>query len=100
MSTLTTNAATEIVDATARLLTEHYVFPDVAEQLAVLLRRRLAEGAYDVASAAELGALVTADLQSAHGDPHLRLLCHSDATWLLHLDPAAAVPTALALHGG
>ncbi|MGW3288013.1 hypothetical protein ACWDR3_25615 [Streptomyces sp. NPDC001002] len=103
MSTLTTNAAPaltpvadvpEIVDATARLLTEHYALPDVAEQLAALLRRRLAEGAYDVTNAAELGALVTADLRSVNGDPHLRLVCHSDATWLLHLDLTAAVPTA------
>ncbi|MFF4259516.1 S41 family peptidase [Streptomyces sp. NPDC001663] len=65
-----------VVDETARLLTEHYVFPDVAEQLAALLRRRLAEGAYDVESAEELGGLVTADLQSVNGDLHLRLKYH------------------------
>ncbi|MEU6259270.1 S41 family peptidase [Streptomyces sp. NPDC047043] len=67
-----------VVDETARLLTEHYVFPDVAEQLAALLRRRLAEGAYDVESAEELGGLVTADLQSVNGDLHLRLKYHPD----------------------
>ena len=67
-----------VVDETARLLTEHYVFPEVAEQLAVLLRRRLAEGAYDVESAEELGGLVTADLQSVNGDLHLRLKYHPD----------------------
>ncbi|WP_344406282.1 S41 family peptidase [Streptomyces longisporus] len=65
-----------LVDETARLLTEHYVFPEAAEQLALLLRRRLAEGAYDVESAEELSELVTADLQSVNGDPHLRLLYH------------------------
>ncbi|GAA3801528.1 S41 family peptidase [Streptomyces coacervatus] len=67
-----------VVDETARLLTEHYVFPDVAEQLAALLRRRLAEGAYDVESAEELGGLVTADLQSVNGDLHLRLKYHPE----------------------
>jgi hypothetical protein len=67
-----------VVDETARLLTEHYVFPEVAEQLAVLLRRRLAEGAYDVESAEELGGLVTADLQSVNGDLHLRLKYHPE----------------------
>ncbi|MCD9878880.1 S41 family peptidase [Streptomyces guryensis] len=67
-----------VVDETARLLTEHYVFPEAAEQLAVLLRRRLAEGAYDVGSAEELGDLVTADLQSVNGDPHLRLKYHPE----------------------
>ncbi|WP_406443439.1 S41 family peptidase [Streptomyces sp. NBC_01613] len=67
-----------VVDETARLLTEHYVFPDVAEQLAALLRRRLAEGAYDVASAEDLGGLVTADLQSVNTDLHLRLKYHPE----------------------
>ncbi|MEU7106405.1 hypothetical protein ABZ951_15300 [Streptomyces sp. NPDC046215] len=57
----------------ARLLTGHYVFPEIAEQLAGLLRRRLAEGAYDVDGAEELARLVTADLQPVNGDRHLRL---------------------------
>ena len=95
MTTLTTNTASApapdthpapapvtdapgIVDETARLLTEHYVFPDVAEKVAALLRRRLAEGAYDVANAAELGDLVTADLRSVNGDPHLSLKYHPE----------------------
>jgi hypothetical protein len=67
-----------VVDETARLLAEHYVFPEVAEQLSALLRRRLAEGAYQVESAEELGGLVTADLQSVNGDLHLRLKYHPD----------------------
>jgi hypothetical protein len=67
-----------VVDETARLITEHYVFPEIAEQLTALLRRRLAEGAYGVASAEELGDLVTADLQSLNGDPHLRLKYHPE----------------------
>ncbi|GAA3225013.1 S41 family peptidase [Actinocorallia longicatena] len=67
-----------VIDATTRLLTEHYVFPEVAERLAALLRRRLAEGAYDVADAAELARLVTADLQSVNDDKHLRLKHHTD----------------------
>lgn len=66
-----------VVDETARLVTEHYVFPETAEQLAELLRRRLAEGAYDVDSAEELAGLVTADLQSLNGDRHLRLKHHA-----------------------
>lgn len=57
-----------LVDETVRLLTGHDAFPDVADRLAVLLRRRLAEGAYDVESAEELGRLVTADVRSLCGD--------------------------------
>ncbi|MEV4805865.1 S41 family peptidase [Nonomuraea sp. NPDC049421] len=78
MTTLTNLQPASIIDETAGLLTEHYVFPEVAGQLADLLRRRLAEGAYDVGSAAELAALVTADLQSVNGDKHLRLKHHAD----------------------
>jgi hypothetical protein len=60
-----------------QLLTEHYVFPEIAEQLASLLRRRLAEGAYDVGGAEELARLITADLQSVNDDRHLRLKYHA-----------------------
>ncbi|AYG79258.1 hypothetical protein DWB77_01370 [Streptomyces hundungensis] len=78
MTTLTKLEPAPVIDETARLLTEHYVFPEVAEQLAGLLRRRLAEGAYDVEAAEELAGLVTADLQSVNGDRHLRLKHHVD----------------------
>ncbi|MEU8778112.1 S41 family peptidase [Streptomyces sp. NPDC048606] len=77
MTTPTKLSTTPVVDETVRLLTEHYVFPETAEQLAGLLRERLAEGAYDVDDAAELARLVTADLQSVNGDRHLRLKHHA-----------------------
>ncbi|MER5207616.1 S41 family peptidase [Streptomyces sp. NPDC002825] len=76
MTTPTKLLAAPVVDETARLLTEHYVFPEIAEQLADLLRRRLDEGAYDVDDAEGLARLVTADLQSVNGDRHLRLKHH------------------------
>ncbi|MGW7073029.1 hypothetical protein ACWGII_32685 [Streptomyces sp. NPDC054855] len=66
-----------VINETTRLLAEHYVFPEIAEQLAGLLQRRLAEGAYDSDSAEELARLVTADLQSINGDRHLRLKHHA-----------------------
>ncbi|WP_371614035.1 S41 family peptidase [Streptomyces sp. NBC_00454] len=78
MTTSTNLQPAPVIDETARLLTEHYVFPEIAEQLADLLQRRLAEGAYDVDGAEELARLVTADLQSANGDRHLRLKHHAD----------------------
>ncbi|MEU3062639.1 S41 family peptidase [Streptomyces subrutilus] len=77
MTTPTKLAAAPVIDETARLLTEHYVFPGIAEQLSALLRRRLTEGAYDVDGAEELARLVTADLQSVNGDRHLRLKHHA-----------------------
>ncbi|MGW2818579.1 S41 family peptidase [Streptomyces sp. NPDC001415] len=78
MTTLTKLQPAPVIDETARLVTEHYVFPETAEQLAGLLRRRLAEGAYDVDDAEELAGLVTADLQSVNGDRHLRLKHHAE----------------------
>jgi hypothetical protein len=78
VTTLTNLQPAPVINETARLLTEHYVFPETAEQLADLLRRRLAEGAYDAGTAEELARLVTADLQSVNGDKHLRLKHHAD----------------------
>ncbi|MEV2193809.1 S41 family peptidase [Streptomyces phaeochromogenes] len=78
MTTLTKLQPAPVIDETARLLTEHYVFPEIAEQLAALLRRRLTEGAYDVDDAEALAGLVTVDLQSVNGDRHLRLKHHAD----------------------
>lgn len=78
MTTLTKFQPAPVIDETVRLLTAHYVFPETAEQLAGLLQRRLAEGAYDVDGAEELARLVTADLQSVNGDRHLRLKHHAE----------------------
>ncbi|MFD7165387.1 S41 family peptidase [Streptomyces violascens] len=78
MTTPTKLSPAPVIDETARLLTEHYVFPEIAEQLAGLLQRRLTEGAYDVDDAEELARLVTTDLQSVNGDRHLRLKHHAD----------------------
>ncbi|MEU6248878.1 S41 family peptidase [Glycomyces sp. NPDC047010] len=55
------------------LLLEHYVFPDTAAELAKTLAAADAAGRYDGAGQARLAELVTADLQSANGDLHLRL---------------------------
>lgn len=57
MTTLTHLSPAPVIDETVRLLTEHYVFPEVAAELGSLLRRRFAEGSYDVDSAEELGRL-------------------------------------------
>ncbi|WP_460438293.1 S41 family peptidase [Amycolatopsis stemonae] len=66
------------VDEVIRRLEAHYVFPDVAEKLAEVLRRRLGEGAYAEVDDAGFATLVTADLQSVNGDKHLRLRHHVD----------------------
>ncbi len=66
------------VNEVIRRLEAHYVFPDVAAKLADALRHRLDDGAYADVDDAEFATLVTADLQSVNGDPHLRLRHHAD----------------------
>ena len=78
MTTTTQHTLDTALDETLGLLVEHYVFPDVAEQIAAVLRQRRADGAYTVGSAEELARLVTEDLQSVNGDRHLRLLFHAE----------------------
>lgn len=68
-----------IVTDTAKLIAEHYVFPEVAEQLAALLLANLGTGRYAAAGTAEqLAVLVTEDLRSVNGDQHLRLKFHAE----------------------
>ncbi|WBB70810.1 S41 family peptidase [Micromonospora sp. WMMD812] len=70
---------TEVVERTATLVDEHYVFPDVAARLASLLTDHLAAGHYAAAEDPRaLGELVTADLQSVNNDLHLRLKHHDE----------------------
>jgi hypothetical protein len=78
MTTLTELRPAPVIDEVARLLTEHYVFPEIAVRLAGLLQRRLAEGAYDVDGEEDLSRVVTADLQSVNDDKHLRLRHHAE----------------------
>ena len=71
--------ARSIAAHVGRLVAEHYVFPDIATDLADLLQERTANGRYDGAGdPAALAVLVTDDLQSANGDKHLRLLHSAD----------------------
>ncbi|WP_042377377.1 S41 family peptidase [Streptacidiphilus melanogenes] len=66
-----------VIESIAELVCENYVFPDVARQLASLLRCRSAEEAYRTESAEELAEAVTADLRSVNGDLHLALKHHA-----------------------
>ncbi|MFI6156889.1 S41 family peptidase [Kitasatospora sp. NPDC051170] len=84
-STTSTTSATStaldsgaVVESIADLVRENYVFPDIARDLADLLRRRAAEGAYRAETAEELAEAVTADLRSVNGDQHLAVHHHEE----------------------
>lgn len=69
----------ELVTESGRLVARNYVFPELAERLRRLLAERHVSGHYRRADGpASLAELVTADLQSLNGDPHLRLQHHED----------------------
>ncbi|MFI9200361.1 S41 family peptidase [Streptomyces sp. NPDC053048] len=63
-----------IVDRALDRIAAGYVFPDRVDAIDTALRTRLAAGAYDGLSGPALCETVTADLQQACPDRHLRLL--------------------------
>ncbi|TQF01667.1 S41 family peptidase [Kitasatospora acidiphila] len=69
----------QIIEAALGRLTAEYIFEDQAEQIAALVRGRLAEGAYERLAGEALCEAVTADLQRTNGDKHLRLLWSDEA---------------------
>lgn len=76
MTSLSQADVDRIVTTSADHLAAQYVFPEVGATLAELLRANLAAGRYAGAGVPALSAAVTADLQSANGDRHLRLKHH------------------------
>jgi C-terminal processing protease CtpA/Prc len=69
---------TDVVGQVRALVEEHYIFPEVAAEVSVVLAAGLAGGRYP-ADLPALAAAVTADLQSVNGDKHLRLQYHEEA---------------------
>ncbi len=67
-------ARSAVIDALLARLREHYVFPDVAEEMERAIRGRLGAGEYDDIDGADaLRERLTAQLQQVSHDKHLRL---------------------------
>lgn len=82
-----------VVDQIARLLEEHYVYPDVGVSSGAHLRARLAAGAFDGMSDPRTYAdALTSELQSVNHDKHMRVRLRPprDAS-REEADPGAAV---------
>lgn len=62
------------VDLLCRLVVEHYVFPEVATEVAAALRRGGAGSSGDALDDEQFAAVLTGTLQSVNGDKHLRLM--------------------------
>ncbi|MGH3369782.1 MAG: S41 family peptidase, partial [Nocardioidaceae bacterium] len=80
-----------VIDQTAALVREHYVFPEVGVAVADRLVAAQLDGRYDdLGDPVALAARVTADLQAGNNDSHLRLLHHVDELVDGDDDPVAA----------
>lgn len=66
--------AESVVTALAKQLEEDYVFPEIANSYAAMLRANLAAGKYaSFASAEDFATQVSADIAAVHPDGHLKL---------------------------
>lgn len=72
--------AAQTVTALAAELEKTFLYPDVSQAYAAMLRKNLAAGAYDsFADARAFADRVTGDLQAIHADGHLRLRVPGDS---------------------
>jgi len=63
-----------VVERVCELLTEYYVFPEVARECVDLLRRNLSEGAYEgISHPRRLAIALNDDMRGVSGDKHLRI---------------------------
>ena len=60
-----------VIEELATTLETHYIFPDVARQVAEHLRQRLFEGAYEGLDLNTLAGRISTDLKKVNGDGHL-----------------------------
>jgi retinol-binding protein 3 len=75
----TTTRAT-LIDSLIQKLHDHYIFPEVAQQMDAAIRAKAGSGAYDdLTTLEELCKRLTEDLQAVSHDKHLRLFCHAES---------------------
>ena len=69
-----------MIDNLIQKLHDHYIFPEVAQQMDAAIRAKAGSGEYDqLATLEELCERLTEDLQAASHDKHLRLFYHAES---------------------
>lgn len=63
----------DMVDNVCRLITDHYVFPDIGQKICDTLRHNLHKGEYDVTTYKMLAERLSRDLKSVNQDAHLNV---------------------------
>jgi hypothetical protein len=69
----------QAAEALASLLEQEYVIPETGAKWAAMLRKNAASGRYDALSGADLGKMMTTDLQAVAPDRHLRVVPEGEA---------------------
>jgi retinol-binding protein 3 len=68
-----------VIDNLLQKLHDHYIFPEVTQQMDAAIRAKAGSGAYDQLTTLEdLCERLTEDLQAVSHDKHLRLFCHAE----------------------
>jgi C-terminal processing protease CtpA/Prc len=72
------NSTAEVLEPALARIVEDYIFPEPAQEVAQLVRGKLASGGYDGLAGAALCEAATVDFQSVTRDKHLRLLWNDE----------------------
>lgn len=65
---------TQVIDTLVAQVDQHYVFPDTARQIKILLRKRQQDGTYDaITNGEQFAARLTADMASIAHDLHMKV---------------------------
>jgi hypothetical protein len=77
--TLTAEIRKTVVENTARLLKDNYIFPEIAEKMAGHIQERFEHGFYDsITDVSEFCRIMTADLQDVSQDLHLSIYYNTE----------------------
>lgn len=90
------SVARAIVDELATAFSRDFVYPDVGDRYAAMLRTNAAAGAYDALTGAALADRLTADLQAVQQDGHVRVRAAAPAAEAASRAPAPNAPPATA----
>ncbi len=99
--TVTAAERVQLVQTLGNLLTERYVFPEIAERMVKRLTEREAAGAYGaISSSKELSRILSSDLAEIAHDKHLNVFYSNDPLPPAGAGPAGPPPNFAAMNYG
>ncbi|MCZ4318385.1 S41 family peptidase [Aequorivita viscosa] len=72
---LTDSEKINTIESIEKIINENYIFPEISEQIIILLNSKLKDGKYNaIKDPFEFAKILTTDVQSFNNDKHLRVL--------------------------